>query len=79
VNFADVSTENIVKFRYGARNEASYRLHHQGVGAFVKFAIRVVRQLRAGHVPWSLRVELFRKLLEGVTFNPKPEYPRSVL
>ncbi len=79
VNFADVSMENMFKFRYGVRNEASYRLHHQGVGAFVKFAFRLVQQLRDGHVLWPLRVQLFSKLIEGITFNPKPEYPRSVL
>ncbi|HEX5349566.1 MAG TPA: glycosyltransferase family 2 protein [Pseudonocardiaceae bacterium] len=79
VNFADVSTENMFKFRYGVRNEASYRLHHQGVGAFVKFAVRLAQQLHAGHVAWPLRIQLLRKLIEGVTFNPKPEYPRSVL
>lgn len=79
VNFADVSPENIVKFRYGVRNEASYRLHHQGVGAFIKFVIRLERQLRDGNVPWPLRIQLLHKLIEAVTFNPKPEYPRSVL
>ncbi len=79
VNFGDVSAENIVKFRYGVRNEASYRLHHQGVAAFVKFAARVFRQMHDGRVPWPLRVELLRKLIEGVAFNPKPDYPRSVL
>lgn len=79
VNFADVSAENIFKFRYGVRNEASYRLHHQGVGAFIKFAVRLVRQMRDGRVPWPLRGQLLRKLAEGMTFDPKPEYPRSVL
>jgi len=79
VNFADVSTENMFKFRHGVRNEASYRLHHQGVGAFVKFAVRLAQQLHAGPVAWPLRIQLLRKLIEGVTFNPKPEYPRSVL
>jgi GT2 family glycosyltransferase len=78
VNFGDVSMQNIVKFRYGVRNEASYRLHHQGVSAFIQFASRVVRQMHHGRVPWSLRVQLVRKLIEAVGFNPKPEYPRSV-
>lgn len=79
VNFADVSMENICKFRYGVRNEASYRLHHQGVGAIIKFAVRLLQQLHAGHVPWPLRIQLLHKLIEGVTFNPKAKYPRSVL
>lgn len=79
VNFADVSPENMVKFRYGVRNEASYRLHHQDVGAFIRFVMRLAKQLQDGHVAWPLRVQLLRKLIEGITFNPKPEYPRSVL
>ena len=79
VNFANVNDANLWKFEYGVRNEGSYRLHHENVLSFVRFAGRLVFGMRAGRVPWSLRVKLVRQLLRGVSFDPKPEYPRSVL
>jgi GT2 family glycosyltransferase len=79
VNFGDVTAANMWKFRYGVRNEASFRLHHQGIGAFLKFLGRLVQGTRAGRVPWGLRIELARKVVEGVKFDPKPTYPHSVL
>jgi GT2 family glycosyltransferase len=79
VNFGDVTAANMWKFRYGVRNEASFRLHHQGIGAFLKFVGRLVQGTRAGRVPWGLRIELARKVIEGVKFDPQPTYPHSVL
>lgn len=79
VNFGDVNASNLWKFEYGARNEASYRLHHENPVAFAKFVVRVHQGLKGGRVPWGLRLKLFRKIVEGVKFNPKPEMPRSVL
>jgi GT2 family glycosyltransferase len=79
VNFGDVNGSNIWKFRYGARNEASFRLHHENVVAFLKFVLRLYTGLRAGRVSWSLRAQLFRQVLKGMKFNPQPEFPRSVL
>ncbi|ACU34098.1 Glycosyltransferase, GT2 family [Actinosynnema pretiosum] len=79
VNFSDVNASNMWKFEYGARNEASYRLHHENPVAFAKFVGRVHQGLKQGRVPMGLRVKLFKKIVEGVKFNPKPEMPRSVL
>jgi GT2 family glycosyltransferase len=79
VNFGDVTGANMWKFRYGARNEASFRLHHENAFSFAKFVFRLFNGLRAGKVSWPLRVQLFRQVLKGMRFNPQPEYPRSVL
>lgn len=79
VNFADVNAANLWKFEYGVRNEASYRLHHQNPISFAKFILRLAQGLKAGQVPWPLRLALFKKVAEGIRFNPKPEMPRSVL
>jgi GT2 family glycosyltransferase len=79
VNFSDVNEKNIWKFEYGARNEASYRLHHEDLGAFIRFAQRTWRALNEGHVPWHLRRRIVKSMLEGVRFNPSPKFPRSVL
>jgi GT2 family glycosyltransferase len=79
VNFANVSDSNMWKFEYGVRNEASYRLHHENPLSFVRFVGRLAAGMRHGRVPWRLRAKLFRQVINGITFDPKPEFPRSVL
>ncbi len=79
VNFADVTQKNIWKFEYGARNEASYRLHHGDVGAALRFVQRTIRGLHEGNVSWALRRRVFQAMLKGLLFNPKPTFPRSLI
>ena len=79
VNFGDVNAGNMWKFEYGVRNEASYRWHHEDPFAALRFAQRLFTGLRGGKVPWRLRRRLAKKFIEGVRFDPKPAFPRSVL
>jgi GT2 family glycosyltransferase len=79
VNFADVNPQNMWKFEYGVRNEASYRWHHEDPFAALRFAQRLYTGLKAGRVSRRLRLQLFRKFLEGVRFDPAPRFPRTVL
>ncbi|SHE68770.1 glycosyltransferase family 2 protein [Streptoalloteichus hindustanus] len=79
VNFGDINHSNIWKFEYGARNEASYRLHHEDFGAFLRHVQRTLRGMREGRVSWPLRLRVLKALARGIRFNPKPEFPRSVL
>ncbi len=71
VNFSDVNDKNLWKFKYGARNEASYRYHHQGFNSWRKFSQRVNLQLQVGKVSLANRAEINKSLLEGMKFNPK--------
>ncbi|SEO70778.1 glycosyltransferase family 2 protein [Trujillonella endophytica] len=79
VNFGDVNAGNMWKFEYGVRNEASYRWHHEDAFAALRFAQRLFSGLRGGGVPWPLRRRLARKWVEGIRFDPKPRFPRTVL
>jgi GT2 family glycosyltransferase len=79
VNFADVNESNFWKFAYGVRNEASYQWHHVDKAAALRFAQRVYRGLNEGHVSRKLRLQLAKKFLEGLRFDPKPEFPKTVL
>jgi len=79
VNFADVNANNLWKFTYGVRNEASYRWHHEDPFAAARFAQRLFTGLRAGKVPMRLRLHLARKFVEGIRFDPQPRFPRTVL
>ncbi|MFE0311419.1 glycosyltransferase family 2 protein [Amycolatopsis sp. NPDC058986] len=79
VNFGQINDKNVWKYEYGARNEASYRLHHESPFAFAGFAYRVLHGMAMGKVPKSLRLRIVKSLLRGVPFNPRPRFPRSVL
>ena len=82
VNFTQVDDSNVWKFAYGARNEASFRLHHEGLFPFVKFFVRTQLDMRRGGVRRRLRLKITRRMLAGVRFNPQPgavpDRPRSV-
>ncbi|WP_245805407.1 hypothetical protein [Amycolatopsis australiensis] len=79
VNFGQINHKNVWKYEYGARNELSYRLHHESPLAAAGFAYRVLKGMAQGHVSRSLRLRIVKSLLRGVKFNPKPRFPRSVL
>lgn len=79
VNFGDVNPSNMWKFSYGVRNEASYRWHHEDPFAALRFAQRLYSGLAGGKVPWRLRAQLAKKFIEGIRFDPKPSFPRTVL
>jgi GT2 family glycosyltransferase len=79
VNFSMINDSNLWKYEYGLRNEASYRLHHEDLGAFLRFAQRVWSMMAGGRVPWALRVRAVKAIARGVGFNPRPDKARSVL
>ena len=74
VNYSLVTRENLWKFKYGARNEASHRYHHAGRLSFISFILRVRRELTSGKVPRALRYEVYKAIFSGIGFNPKIEY-----
>ena len=77
VNFSMIDDHNSWKFAFGIRNQASYRLHHEG---FIKYAIfygTVIRAMNRGKVRGRLRVKMVGKMLEAIKFNPKIEFPTN--
>jgi len=73
VNYGLVTEKNIWKFRYGARNEASFQRRERGLVGFVAFTNRVRTELLLGKVPKRLRRQVYRALLKGWWFKPKIE------
>ncbi|AFO93619.1 glycosyltransferase (plasmid) [Phaeobacter inhibens] len=71
VNYSLVNQANIWKFRYGARNEASFRRREQGWAGVAVFARGVRRQMRQGNVEKSLRREVYKAIWRGCSFNPQ--------
>ncbi|MCP2637525.1 glycosyltransferase [Microbacterium sp. HD4P20] len=73
-DFSRVDSRNIWKFEYGARNEASYFLHHESLISYLRFFARVEILMHRGRVPWRLRRRITGRLLAAIRFNPQPEH-----
>ncbi|WP_394938876.1 glycosyltransferase family 2 protein [Psychromicrobium sp. YIM B11713] len=78
VNFGDLRANNAWKFSYGARNESSYRWHHDNKLAWVSFVLRTWISMRRGNVSRRLQVAMAKQILTGIRFNPKPRKVRTV-
>lgn len=79
VNFGQIDDANLWKYEYGIRNEGSYQLHHRGTVEFLAFARHLQRMMAEGKVPLRLRLRAVQALLRAIRFDPRPEFPRSVL
>jgi len=77
VSFGMIDDSNAWKFRYGVRNEGSYRLHHQGWFQYLLFAAVVTRQMRQGRVAFHLKRKMWAAMLSAITFNPKIRHVTS--
>ena len=77
VNFGLIDDANAWKFAYGIRNEASFRLHHQSLFAFLYLCARVGLMMRRGRVAGKLQRRMYRELLAGIRFNPAIAFPRA--
>lgn len=73
VNFGLVDEKSLWKFRYGARNETSWRRREMGLVGVLAYAYGVRRQMKQGHVPGRMRREIYRAILKGLGFRPAIE------
>ena len=77
VNFGMINEKNVWKFLYGARNEASYHLHHEGLYTYLRFCAMVRNNMRQGNVDKKLQRQVYGKLLEARSFNPQIDFPQT--
>lgn len=78
VNFGDLNRGNAWKFYFGARNESSYHWHHNNKLDWLRFVVSTFVWMRRGRVGRSLQLGVAKKVLEGLKFNPKPQFSRSI-
>ncbi|MFT4013673.1 MAG: glycosyltransferase family 2 protein [Paracoccus sp. (in: a-proteobacteria)] len=71
VNFGLVNEKSLWKFRYGARNEASWRRREGGLMSLLSYAYGVRQQMRRANVPGRMRRDIYRAILRGATFRPQ--------
>jgi GT2 family glycosyltransferase len=79
VNVTYVTPATLWKFRYGARNESSYRWHHGGKFGWLEFVLLTLVRLQRGRVPWRQRLVLLGQIGRGLSFDPvaDPAPPRT--
>jgi len=73
VNFARIDEKNLWKFKYGARNETSFRRREAGLVSVLAYAYGVRQQMREGGVPPRLRRQIYGALIKGLGFRPSIE------
>lgn len=71
VNYALVTDKSVWKFKYGARNEASFHKRERGLYGVLAFFYRVRREMSQGAVPRKLRWQIYRSIMRGISFRPK--------
>lgn len=77
VNFSLVTDDNLWKFKYGARNEASFRMREHGWLSVVTFFKQVREQFAHGHVAKHLRRSVYKSIWEGTRFKPEIVMPEK--
>lgn len=70
VNFGLVDDKSLWKFRYGARNETSFRRREGGLISVLAYAYGVRRQMRGADVPHRLRRPIYTAIIKGLGFRP---------
>ena len=75
VNYGLITADSLWKFKYGARNETSFRRREYGMAGVIAFAYQVRTQMREGQLPRHLRLAVYKAIWTGLWFEPKIEMP----
>lgn len=70
-----INQNNLSRFQYGMRNEASWRFRHQGFRSYFWFFRMVRNELGKGDVLFKHRFALYWWAVKALWFNPKPKLP----
>ncbi len=73
VNVTHLDAANLWKFRYGARNESSYRWHHDSKFSWLTFVLLTTVRMHRGGVALRHRAAIYRQIATGLRFDPQPQ------
>ncbi|TJZ93246.1 glycosyltransferase [Paracoccus gahaiensis] len=73
VNFGLIDAKSLWKFRYGARNEASWRRRQGGLLSVLAYAYGVRGQMKRAGIPGRFRRDIYLALIKGYGFRPEIE------
>lgn len=77
VNYGLISDQNLWKYRYGTRNETSFRLREQGYVGVLAYTYMVRQQMRDGRQPLKRRLRIYLSIWRGIWFKPRIEHART--
>lgn len=70
VNYSLITSSNLWKFKYGARNEASYKFETGGLFSWVSFLRRVKTEMGYGNVSIKHKLAIYKAAISGLRFRP---------
>lgn len=70
-----VNEDNLWKYEYGYRNQASFILQQAGLRKYLKFLKKAVFFRPRAMLAWRSRLRLIKAILKGYRFRPPVEYP----
>nr|WP_111301143.1 glycosyltransferase family 2 protein [Paracoccus saliphilus] len=73
VNFGLIDEKSLWKFKYGARNETSFRRREAGLISVLAYAYGVRQQMKGADVPSGLRRQIYGAIMKGLKFRPAIE------
>lgn len=78
VNWGDVDSKNIWKFKYGARNQMASAVAFRSPTIAAGLAETMIKQFHGSKVPWRMRLSLVGSALKGLAFKPERKPARTV-
>ncbi|ANT63802.1 glycosyl transferase (plasmid) [Salipiger sp. CCB-MM3] len=75
VNYGMITEQSIWKYKYGARNETSFRRREFGMPGVLEFLYQVRTQMVQGRLPKKLRWPIYKAIWNGIWFRPEIEMP----
>lgn len=78
VNWGDVDSKNIWKFKYGARNQIASAVAFRSPTIAASLAENMIKQWHGSKVSWRHRIQLVGSALKGFGFRPERKPPRTV-
>jgi GT2 family glycosyltransferase len=75
VNYGLITDKSLWKFRYGARNETSFRRREQGWWGVAEFVRHAGGQMIRARIPGRLKLAVARAIWSGLFFRPRIEKP----
>ena len=75
VNYGMITGDSIWKYRYGARNQTSFRRREQGLVGVLAFVYSVHKQMADARLARGLRRSVYKAIWQGFWFKPEIEMP----
>lgn len=74
LDFYHLDEKSLWKFKYGIRNESSFRFHNNGFLDGLIFLGKMIVRMNRARCKWKIRAQIIKACLDGYFFNYKKMY-----